>query len=235
MGKTASIVLIAVANSIGTLETGSRIHERKCAMNRTNGSILLSLLALILSGCGHPKAIRYYTVQSATAPAVLSTNAQSVSLLVGSINGPEIFRGSPIAYRIGANEIGTYQFSQWVEPPVMMVQSSLIRVLRASGNYQSVMSLGSAVDGQFLVRGRLYDFEEVDGGSIAGLVSMEFELVDRKTGKVVWSHFYSQSEPVQGKEISAIVTALDVNLDRGLKETAAGLNQYFAANSGGKS
>ena len=203
-------------------------------MNRTNGSILLSLFALILSGCGHPRAIRYYTIQSATPPA-FSTNAQSVSLVVGNISGPEIFRGSPIAYRVGTNEIGTYQYSQWVEPPVLMVQTNLIRVLKASGNYQSVASLGSAADGQFLVRGRLYDFEEVDGPSITGLVSMEFELYDRKSGKIVWTHFYSQSEPVQSKEISAIVTALDANLDRGLKETAAGLNQYFSANSGGKS
>lgn len=203
-------------------------------MNRTNGSILLSLFALVLGGCGHPKAIRYYTVQSVTAPA-LSTSAQSVSLLVGTITGPEILRGSPIAYRVGTNEIGTYQYSQWAEPPIAIVQSRLIGVLKASGNYQSVSSLGGDSDGQFLVRGRLYDFEEVDGGSITGLVSMEFDLVDRKSGKIVWSHFYSQSEPAQGKEISAIVTALDVNLDRGLKETAAGLNQYFSANPPGKS
>jgi ABC-type uncharacterized transport system auxiliary subunit len=203
-------------------------------MNRTSGSIAISLFALVLSGCSHPKPIRYYTVQSATAPAA-TTSAQSVSLVIGTITGAEIFRGSPIAYRIGANEIGTYQYSQWIEPPVILVQSSLIRVLRASGNFQSVTSLGSASDGPFLVRGRLYDFEEVDGGSITGLVSMEFELIERKSGKIVWSHFYSQSEPVQGKEMSAIVTALDVNLDRGLKETAAGINQYFSANPGGKS
>jgi ABC-type uncharacterized transport system auxiliary subunit len=116
-----------------------------------------------------------------------------------------------------------------------MLQGNLIRLLSSSGNYQSVASVGSTSEGQFVVRGKLYDFEEVDGASIAGLVSMEFELYERKSGKVVWSHFYSQSEPVQSKEISAIVTALDVNLDRGLNEVAAGLNQYFSANSGGKS
>jgi ABC-type uncharacterized transport system auxiliary subunit len=203
-------------------------------MNRMSGSILISLLALILGGCGHPKAIRYYTVQTRTAPAV-SADAQSVSLVVGTISGPEIFRASPIAYRIGTNEIGTYEYSQWVDPPVTMVQSSLIRVLRATGNYHSVTSLASSANGQFLVRGRLNDFEEVDGAGITGLVSMEFELYDRKSGRIVWSHSYSQSEPVQGKEISAIVTALDVNLDRGLKETAVELNRYFSANSGGKS
>jgi hypothetical protein len=42
-----------------------------------------------------------------------------------------------------------------------------------------------------------------------------------------------QSQPAQGKEMSSVVTALDVNLDRGLKETLAGLNQYFSENRAG--
>ena len=33
--------------------------------------------------------------------------------------------------------------------------------------------------------------------------------------------------------MSPVVTALDVNLDRGLKETVAGLNQYFSENRAG--
>jgi ABC-type uncharacterized transport system auxiliary subunit len=64
---------------------------------------------------------------------------------------------------------------------------------------------------------------------------MEFELYDRKSGKTLWTHFYSQSEPVQSKDISSVVTALDTNLDRGLKEVAAGLRQYFSANPVGRS
>lgn len=203
-------------------------------MNRTNGLIHLSLFALVLSGCVSSKPIRYYSIQSSTAP-VISTNPQSVSLVVASISSSDVLRGSAIAYRVGANEIGTYQYSHWAEPPVDLVRNSLIRILKSSGNYRSVESVGSTSDGQFVVRGRLYDFEEVDGASITGLVSMEFELYDRKSGKIVWSHYYSQAEPVQSKEISAIVTALDTNLDRGLKETAAGLNQYLSANVSGKS
>ena len=203
-------------------------------MKRKNGSILLSLIALLFCGCSNQKPIRYYTIQTSTAPPI-SNSQQSVSLVVGTLTGPDIFRASAIAYRVGTNEIGTYQYSRWVEPPVEMVQSSLIRLLKASGNYQSVASLGSSSEGQFVVRGRLYDFEEVDGATISGLVSMEFELYDRKSGKIVWSHFYSQSEPVEGKEISAIVSALDANLNRGLKEVAAGLNQYFSENRAGKS
>jgi ABC-type uncharacterized transport system auxiliary subunit len=158
-----------------------------------------------------------------------------VALLVGTIGGAYIYRDTPIAYRIGTNEIGAYQYSRWAEPPVELVKDKLIRILSASGDYQSVTSLGSNSNGQFVVRGRLYEFAEVDGASITGLVSMEFELYDRKSGKTLWTHFYSQSEPVQSKDIPAVVTALDTNLDHGLKEVAAGLNQYFSANPVDKS
>jgi ABC-type uncharacterized transport system auxiliary subunit len=197
-------------------------------MDRTTRPILISLLALGLSACGPGRPIRYYMVQLPAAPTP-STNTYPVSLLVASIGGPQFFEDTPIAYRIGANEIGTYRYSHWAEPPVEMLKSKLISMLRASGHYRSVVSLGSTSEGQFVIRGRLYDFEEVDSGGIVGLVSMEFELYDRNLGRVVWSHFYSQNEPVQGKEISAIVRALDLSLDRGLKEVATGLDQYFSA------
>ncbi|MFZ0302549.1 MAG: ABC-type transport auxiliary lipoprotein family protein [Terracidiphilus sp.] len=203
-------------------------------MNRASGSVVLSLFALILCGCGSSKPIHYYTIQSSMAPTH-STGAPSVSLLIARVSGAEYLRGTPIAYRVGANEIGMYEFSRWVEPPVEMVQIRLIHLLKSTGNYMSVESLGSSSEGQYLVRGRLYDFEEVDGASITGLVSMEFELYDRKSGKVVWSHSYSESEPVESKEMSAVVSALNANLDRGLKETAAGLNDYFASRPVGKS
>jgi ABC-type uncharacterized transport system auxiliary subunit len=203
-------------------------------MNRIGGSVVLSLFALMLCGCGSTKPIHYYPIQSSTAPTI-PTGAQSTSLLVARISGAEFLRGTPIAYRVGVNEIGAYEFSRWVEPPVEMVQISLIRALKSTGNYISVESLGGSSEGQYVVRGRLFDFEEVDGPTITGLVSMEFELYDHKSGKVVWSHSYSQAEPVQGKEMSAVVTALNDNLDRGLKETAAGLNEYFSSKSSGKS
>jgi len=203
-------------------------------MHRTIRLTLTSLLALSLGACGGTKPIRYYTLQIPAAPT-LTTSAYPVSLVVANVNGAQIFQDAPIAYRIGVNEIGTYQFSQWAEPPVNLVRRRLIRMLRSSGDYQSVVELGSNSAGQFVVRGRLYDFEEVDAGSISARVSMEFDLFDRKSGKVVWSHFYSQSDPVQAKEISAVVTALDSNLDRGLKEVAAGLNQYFSTTLGKKS
>lgn len=64
------------------------------------------------------------------------------------------------------------------------------------------LALGAASEqGNFVLHGRLYDFDEVDKGeSIAALVSMEFELLDRKTHRTDWTHFYSLASPCKGRK-----------------------------------
>lgn len=198
-------------------------------MRRMIHFTLVALAMIPLSGCLGGRPIRYYTVEFPPAPR-LSTYVYPITLLVGHIGAPEILRDEAIVYRSGRNEIGTYEYHQWAEPPAQMVKIMLIRRLRASGEYQSVAELGSSAPGDFVLQGRLYDFEEVDTGGIQAMVSMEFELVDRKTRKTVWTHFYSHREPVQGKEISGVAAALDRNLEQGLSQVASGLNAYFSAN-----
>jgi ABC-type uncharacterized transport system auxiliary subunit len=54
------------------------------------------------------------------------------------------------------------------------------------------------------------------------------ELFEKSTGRVVWSHFYRQDEPVNGKEVSDVVAALNRNAQRGIEECVAGVAAYFA-------
>jgi len=198
-------------------------------MHRSIRFVPAALLAVGLAGCGSPKPIQYYAVQIPAAPTP-AAHTYPVDVLVGRISGPTVLESAPIVYRTGATALGTYQYHRWVDPPVDMVKAKLLRLLRSSGEYRSVGDVESPTGGDLVVRGRLYEFNEVDGESISALVTMEFELYNRKTAKILWSHFYSQTEPAQGKEVTEVVQALDRNLDRGLKEVIAGLGQYFAAN-----
>src|SRR5487761_130084 len=197
-------------------------------MRRMSCFILISLAIAALGGCGSGRPVRYYTLQLPPAPKP-STSVYPVTVLVGRIDAPEILEDEPIVYRSGPNEIGTYPYHQWVEPPSRMVKDMLIRRLRASGKYRSVAELGSSVQGDYALQGKLYDFEEVDTGRIMALVTMEFELFDLRTRNIVWTHYYSRREPVQGKEIPDVVSALDRNLAQGLAEAEAGLDAYFSA------
>jgi len=203
-------------------------------MQRLTYFAVIVLLVSGLGGCGSPKPIKYYAVQIPATPAP-SSNTYPIDLVVNRLTGSSLLEAMPIVYRNAANQMGTYALHRWEDAPVEMIQMRLIRLLRSTGQYQSVGGTGTVAGAEFVVRGRLYEFQEVDGAAISAQVTMEFELYDRKANKVLWTHYYSQSEPAQGKEITSVVQALQTNLERGLKEVVAGLSQYFAANPPKKS
>jgi ABC-type uncharacterized transport system auxiliary subunit len=204
-------------------------------MRRMIRFTLVALAMAALSSCLGGKPVRYFTVSTPPGPQP-AASTYPVALLIGHIGAPEILQDQPIVYRSGRNEIGAYEYHLWAEAPAQMIKTLLIRRLRASGRYQSVAQLGGSTRGDFVLRGRLYDFEEVDNGAaITARVSMEFELIDRRTHKAVWNHLYTRTEPVQGKEIADVVAALDHNLEQGLSEVESGLDAYFAARLHSKS
>jgi ABC-type uncharacterized transport system auxiliary subunit len=199
----------------------------------------ISLIGWGLAGCGSPKPIKYYNLQIPAAPPN-PNHAYAIDLVVGRLSGPDLLEASPIVYKTGPHEVGTYAYHRWTGAPIELVQEKLIRLLRKSGEFRSVSGSDSKTGGAakgdgFVLRGRLYEFSEVDGDSIQGLVTMEFELFNRSSSKVVWTHFYSQTEPVPTKTVRAVVQAIDQNLDRGLSETVAELSKYLAENPPGKS
>jgi ABC-type uncharacterized transport system auxiliary subunit len=191
---------------------------------------MVPILTVGLGACGggptHP--MHFYTL---TLPAVDAAPATPypVTLLVGHIQAPPMLRGDLILYRIGANELDTYTYRRWAAPPAQMVDERLLRLLRGSGKYKSVTDLGSSAHGDYIVRGHLDSFEEVDSSSgIEGRVVLEVELFDEGTDRTVWSHFYSHDEPAQGHDVADVVAALDRNLAQGLEAIAAGMDEYFA-------
>jgi ABC-type uncharacterized transport system auxiliary subunit len=186
----------------------------------------IALLALLAWGCGAARPSKYYALNmpssAATGPAI------NTDLLVARFTSPHVYRDDRIVYRYGETQLGTYEYHRWAEPPADMIESLFVRTLRASGRYRSVQSMRSNAAGEYIIRGRLQEFGEVSGTSLAGRVAMEVELFEKSTGRVVWSHFYRQDEPVNGKEVSDVVAALNRNAQRGIEECVAGVAAYFA-------
>jgi hypothetical protein len=60
-------------------------------------------------------------------------------------------------------------------------------------------------------------------------VTLDLELRDMKTGSTVWTHNYTHDEPVNTKDISAVVAALNRNAQQGVREVCTSLDQYFAS------
>ncbi len=192
--------------------------------------LVATLAAAFLSGCGAARPSKYYQL---TVPGDV-TGAQPadpapVTLLLGAWSTSHLYRDDRIVYSNAREEMGTYEYQRWAEPPTEMIEEMLLRELRASGRYRAVHAHRSNAIGDFLLRGRLYDLKEISGRSMQARVTFEVDLRDLKTGATVWTHYYTHDEPVSRKDMASLVSALDKNVQQGIKEVVAGLDQYFAS------
>ena len=187
------------------------------------------ICALLVAGCGAARPASYYqlTVPGKNA-ADPPTDAFPVTIVMGPLTSSHLYREDHIVYSSSGENMGIYEYQRWAEPPTEMIQDVIFRSLRASGRYRSVHSLRSSVRGDYLLHGHLYDFKEIAGSSMAARFSLELELRDTKTGDTVWTHVYNHDEPVAGKNVSAVVAALNRNVQRATNEFTASLVQYFS-------
>jgi len=183
--------------------------------------VMLACVAGSVS-CVKERPIHYYTLNPPAMPQV-PAKPDGLVLLVGQITTPEALQDGRIRYRSGANEVGAYEYHRWSERPAKMVHDLLIQTLRASGKYRQVQEASSAAGGDYLVRGRLSEFAEIDEPGIRSRVSLRLELVDRKTGLVVWDHVYNRDEPVPGKAMGDVVASLERNLHQVIAAAASGI------------
>jgi ABC-type uncharacterized transport system auxiliary subunit len=191
-------------------------------------ALMFALTALLSSGCGAARPIKYYqlTVPGDLAPAT-DPSPFPIMLLVGPLTGSHLYREDHIIYSMPGENMGMYESQRWAEPPTEMMQDVLFRELRASGRYRTVNTLRSNARGDFILQGRLYDFKEVSANPLVARVAVEYELREMKSGATVWSHYYSHDEPAGGKDVSAVVAALDRNVQGIAAQIKAGLEQYF--------
>ncbi len=186
----------------------------------------------MLNGCGAARPSKFYqlTVPSEKASAA-DPVPYPVTVVLGPITTSHLYRDDHIVYTSSGEAMGTYQYRRWAEPPTEMINEVLLRELQKSGRYEHIYSLRSDVRGDYVLRGRLYDFREIDGNGLSARVAFDFELRESKTGTTVWNHSYSYDEPVNGKDVPAVVAAMDRNVQNGLSEVLTGLDQYFSAHA----
>jgi ABC-type uncharacterized transport system auxiliary subunit len=192
----------------------------------------LALLAGVLSGCGAARPSKYYQLTLPSDPPPGAEHGPyPITLLLGPFRASHLYREDHIVYSSNGQNMGTYQYQRWSEPPSEMLVNILLRDLRSSGKYRGVDVLRSNSRGDFILYGRLYDFKEISSAPMKARLTIDLELREQKTGSTVWTHYYSYDEPVDGKDITAVVAALDRNAQRGMGEVKSSLDQYFSSRS----
>ena len=79
-------------------------------------SLALGLLVIILLGCSHTPATRYYDLGPLPERGVPERSEACVSVGVGPVKIPEYLDRSGIVTRVTSNELTVAEFNKWAEP-----------------------------------------------------------------------------------------------------------------------
>ncbi len=182
------------------------------------------LLVVCLSvSCGGVPKTYYYTLRTPPPPAAGDPRTTLV-LGIEHFRAPEMLRDDRIVYFQSPTEVNYYQYHRWSSDPPTLLTESTARWIDNAGVLGQVVMLPSREPVDYILRGRVEHFEEVDyeaGGKAR--VSLQLTLVRVRDHKVVWSGRNAAATPLEGKGMAAVANAANTAVDQLLRGLLPGL------------
>lgn len=166
---------------------------------------------------------RYFTV-AMPAPAPTSDPKTSFVLDVPRFQAAEALRDDRILYFQSATELNYYEYHRWSAAPATLMSELVANRLRGTGAFSDVRLFPRTRPGDYVLRGRLTDFEELDDEPAGHVrVGLALELVRSRDHKTVWSDTRRLTGEIQGKGVEGVVDALNSSASRLLDQILPGL------------
>ena len=70
--------------------------------------------------------MQYYQLTVPNDVAQAEPNASGISLALGPLTSSHLYREDRIVYSSGAEQMGTYEYQRWTEPPAEMISEVLL-------------------------------------------------------------------------------------------------------------
>ncbi len=192
----------------------------------------LWLVVLVAVSCGEAvPATRYYgLVAQAPAPAAPGTATLEVEPLIAD----RPYDDDRIVYRVDPFRVDYYEYHRWSASPGTLVANYLIQALDHTGRFRTVVHAPSSAAAMTL-GGHIVALEEVDATPArwVGHVALELELVDRATGRQVWSRRYDETEPMPVRSPEGLARAVTTALGRITQSAAPTIARLAAARASG--
>jgi ABC-type uncharacterized transport system auxiliary subunit len=189
---------------------------------------LLLTCLLVGAACGGAPRSNYYTLDI-TIPSPPSTTRPGSQLGVEAPRASHLLRQDRIVYVKLENQVNFYQYHRWAEPPVFLVQSLIIRQLRAAGLFDEIVPFRAQKGLDYVLRGQLLAMEEVDqGDEVLARFALELELVREKDSHVIWTGRAERHRPIAQKSVPALVELLSECAEESLAELTGSLGRTLA-------
>lgn len=175
---------------------------------------LVFSIALWAASCGAVPRTNYYALRVPPPPAAHDPKTAGV-VGVEHFRAADVLRDDRIVYYASPMELNFYQYHRWSAEPATMLTELVARRLEQSGAFMAVRVLPSREPMDYLVRGRVLNFEEVDSGTnVKGRAGLEMMLVRVRDHKILWSESRQEESAAEGKGVPAVVLALNAASER---------------------
>jgi ABC-type uncharacterized transport system auxiliary subunit len=199
----------------------------------------IALMTALVSLCGCAGKIRYPSyyaldlptpVAAANQPAPTQLTPTHGSAVVREFDAPRFLRGGPIAYWESQDQLGFYEYHRWAEDPRRAVTAAIVRELQARGLFQSVGLFDGRESPECMITGTLEHLEEVDqGSSVSVEVGLSAQLVNVRTGEVLWRDTSSITTKLDRRSVPGVVAEMSRNLEDAVRHLVSSMQDRLTA------
>jgi len=199
-----------------------RIGESRWSGSAPSGAGLGAALALLVAAvgvsCGSLPKTNYYTLRVPAVPETKDPKARAV-LGIERFRAAEVLGDDRIVYYELPTQLNFYQYHRWSSDPAALLTDLVARRLSQAGTFSEVRRLPSREPVDYVLRGHLLNFEEVDyEAGVKGRVALEMTLFRSRDHKLLWSARREVESAAEGQGVAGVVKALDAASARLLDE-----------------
>ncbi len=184
-------------------------------MTRSKYIALSIMLVIGLLGCTKEPALKVYSLDIPAVGAVHSSTYKNKSIKVAYPQSLKDQISQKMNFSYSSSDRGSYQNSEWSNNVSKLLQGTFIETLDSSRIFKAVLFDTSTAKEDYRLESTVFAFNHsVRDTESYALVSVQFNLIDTNTGRLVKSKRFSYRETTPTVDAQGYVTATNVAVER---------------------
>jgi len=188
---------------------------------------------LLLGGCSlpfslgsQPKTIYRLTPEIGSVGSLESTGKR---LAIREIFSAGYIDSHRVVFSRELGQLGSYQYATWSELPAKQIADSLLMSLQKQGAFQSVARTTSGSIADLQLNCELIDFtHELFGGESKVHVTLQVELIDLQTRKILHQKLFDIQESVEKNDVEGAIAGFNRAVEKLVKELTSWLGEELS-------
>jgi ABC-type uncharacterized transport system auxiliary subunit len=183
---------------------------RRIAENRIGRLLIGAALSLTLASCasGPAPIDHYYEIDAGVPGAPLAKKLEG-NLQIDRFRTDALIGERQLLYKetADASEIRQHPYQRWSDPPAILLQTELISFLTVASAADSVMPTTARVEPDYVVTGRILDFERVLEPKVRAVVEIQFTASSATGEEILVNRSYREERAAANSTIAASAIA----------------------------